>query len=73
MKNRSNIEVISQILQVANGGHATTKKIMFQAFLSYNQMKRHMELLTEMGFFAAPKILKRACVFFVYKPIDGMI
>jgi predicted transcriptional regulator len=35
-ENRSNIEVISQILQVANGSHATRNKIMYQAFLRYN-------------------------------------
>jgi hypothetical protein len=37
MKNRSNIEVISQVLQDANGGHATRNKIIYQAFLRYNQ------------------------------------
>ena len=47
MKYRSNIEVMGQILQVANGSNATKTKIMYQAFLSYNQLEEHLLLLTK--------------------------
>jgi predicted transcriptional regulator len=46
MKYRSNIEVMGQILQVANGSSNTTKtKIMYQAFLNYNQLEEHLLFL----------------------------
>jgi predicted transcriptional regulator len=48
MKYRSNIEVIGQILKIANGGNTTKTKIMYKAFLGYNQLKEHLVLLTEM-------------------------
>jgi predicted transcriptional regulator len=38
---------MGQILQVANGGNATKTKIMYQAFLSYNQLEEHLLLLTK--------------------------
>ncbi len=47
MKYRSRIEIISQILEAANGGGATRTKIMYKALLSYAQMKDHLMLLTE--------------------------
>jgi predicted transcriptional regulator len=47
MKYRSRIEIISQILEAANGGCATRTKIMYKALLSYAQMKDHLMLLTE--------------------------
>jgi predicted transcriptional regulator len=47
MKYRSNIEILGQILQVANGRNATKTKIMYQAFLTYNQLEEHLLLLTE--------------------------
>lgn len=40
---------MGQILQVANGSNATKTKIMYQAFLSYNQLKEHLVLLTKKG------------------------
>jgi predicted transcriptional regulator len=49
MKYRSNIEVMGQILQVANGNNVTKTKIMYQAFLSYNQLEEHLLLLTKKG------------------------
>ncbi len=48
MKYRSNIEAMGQILQVANGSNATKTKIMYQAFLSYNQLEEHLLFLMEM-------------------------
>jgi predicted transcriptional regulator len=50
MKYRSNIEVMGQILQVANGSsNATKTKIMYQAFLSYNQLEEHLLFLIKKG------------------------
>ena len=46
MKNRSRTEIVSNILDAANGG--TTKiKIMYTAFLSYNQLKEYLSILIE--------------------------
>ena len=47
MKNRSRIDIISEILEAANGGGVTRTKIMYKALLSYAQMKDHLMLLTE--------------------------
>lgn len=47
MKYRSRIDIISQILEVANGRNTTKTKIMYSALLSYNQLKEHLTLLTE--------------------------
>jgi predicted transcriptional regulator len=46
MKNRSRTEIVSSILDAANGG-ATKTKIMYKAFLSYNQLKEYLSVLIE--------------------------
>ena len=46
MKNRSRTEIVSNILDAANGG-ATKSKIMYNAFLSYNQLKEYISVLIE--------------------------
>jgi predicted transcriptional regulator len=46
---RTRTEIMSQILRVANGGGVTKTKIMYQAFLSYGQMKEHLMVLTQNG------------------------
>ncbi|HET9805601.1 MAG TPA: winged helix-turn-helix domain-containing protein [Nitrososphaeraceae archaeon] len=46
MKNRSRTEIVSSILDAANGG-ATKTKIMYIAFLSYNQLKEYLSILIE--------------------------
>ena len=46
MKNRSRTEIVSNILDAANGG-ATKTKIMYNAFLSYNQLKEYLSVLIE--------------------------
>ena len=46
MKNRSRTEIVSYILDAANGG-ATKTKIMYSAFLSYNQLKEYLSVLIE--------------------------
>ncbi len=49
MKYRSKIEVMGQILLVANGSNATKTKIMYQAFLSYKQLEEHLSFLIKKG------------------------
>ena len=50
MKYRSNNDIIKEILDAANdGGGATKTKIMYQAFLSYAQLKEYLTELTETG------------------------
>ena len=46
MGNRSRTEIVSNILDAANGG-ATKTKIMYTAFLSYNQLKEYLSILIE--------------------------
>jgi predicted transcriptional regulator len=47
MTSRSRLEIISQILETANGGVSTKIKIMYQANLSYAQLKKYLMVLTE--------------------------
>jgi predicted transcriptional regulator len=46
MKYRSRTEIVSNILNAANGG-ATRTKIMYKAFLSYSQLKEYLSILVE--------------------------
>jgi predicted transcriptional regulator len=46
MKYRSRTEIVSMILEAANGG-ATKTRIMYKAFLSYSQLKEYLSLLIE--------------------------
>jgi predicted transcriptional regulator len=47
MKYRSRIEIMSQILEAANGGGATRTKIMYKAFLSFIQLREFLMVLTK--------------------------
>jgi predicted transcriptional regulator len=48
MKYRSRTEIVSNILDAANGGGGATKtKIMYKAFLSYNQLKEYIAVLIQ--------------------------
>jgi predicted transcriptional regulator len=47
MGNRSRTEIVCNILDAANGGGATKTKIMYTAFLSYNQLKEYFSILIE--------------------------
>ena len=47
MKYRSRIDIMSQILEIANGGDATKSKIMYKALLSYNQLREFLTVLTD--------------------------
>ena len=46
MKYRSRTEIVSMILEAANGG-ATKTRIMYKAFLSYAQLKEYLSVLIE--------------------------
>ena len=46
MKYRSRTEIVSMILEAANGS-ATKTKIMYKAFLSYNQLREYLSVLIE--------------------------
>jgi predicted transcriptional regulator len=47
MKYRSRTEIVSNILDAANGGGATKTKIMYKAFLSYAQLKEYIAVLIQ--------------------------
>ena len=46
MKYRSRTDIVSTILDAANGG-ATKTKIMYKAYLSYAQLKEYLAIMTE--------------------------
>src|SRR5215216_3224714 len=46
MRYRSRTDIISKILDTANGGGATKTKLMYQAFLSFTQVKTYLQALT---------------------------
>ncbi|MDP8888732.1 MAG: winged helix-turn-helix domain-containing protein [Thermoproteota archaeon] len=47
MRYRSKIDIISQILEAANGGNATRSKITYKAFINYDQLKENLTALTK--------------------------
>ena len=47
MKYRSRTDIISQIVDTANGGGATKTKILYKACLSYNELKEYLTVLTQ--------------------------
>ena len=46
MKHRSRTEIVSNILNAANGG-GTRSKIMYRAFVGYNQLNEYLPVLIE--------------------------
>jgi predicted transcriptional regulator len=46
MKNRSRTEILALILEAANGG-ATKTKIMYNVYLTYNQLKNYLSAMIE--------------------------
>jgi len=46
MKYRSRTEIVSMVLEAANGG-ATKTRIMYKAFLSFSQLREYFSLLME--------------------------
>jgi predicted transcriptional regulator len=47
MGNRSRTEIVGNILDAANGEGTTKTKIMYIAFLSYNQLNEYLSILIE--------------------------
>jgi predicted transcriptional regulator len=47
MGNRSRTEIVGNILDAANGEGTTKTKIMYFAFLSYNQLNEYLSVLIE--------------------------
>jgi predicted transcriptional regulator len=47
MRYRTRIEIISHILEAANGGGATKIRLMYKAFLSHSQLKEYLMPLIE--------------------------
>jgi predicted transcriptional regulator len=47
MGSRSRTEIVSHILESANGEGATKTKIMYTAFLSYVQLNEYLSILIE--------------------------
>ena len=46
MKYRTSTEIVAMMFDAANGG-TTKTKIMYKAFLSYNQLKEYLSVLIE--------------------------
>jgi predicted transcriptional regulator len=44
---RSRTDIISQILEIGNGGGATKTQIIYKAFLNYDNLKEYLAILTE--------------------------
>ena len=49
MKYRSRSDIVELLLDGANGGGATKTKLMYKAYLSFNQLREYLTLLVENG------------------------
>jgi predicted transcriptional regulator len=49
MKYRSKSEKVGLLLDAANGRGSTKTKLMFKAYLSFNQLREYLALLVENG------------------------
>jgi predicted transcriptional regulator len=49
MKYRSRSDIVGLLLDGANGGGATKTKLMYKAYLSFNQLREYLALLIENG------------------------
>ena len=49
MKYRSRSEIIGLLLGAANGGGATKTKLMYSAFISFNQLREYLSLMVGNG------------------------
>jgi predicted transcriptional regulator len=47
MKYRSRSEIVVLLLDAANGGAATKTKLMYRAYLSFNQLREYLAFLVE--------------------------
>ncbi len=48
-RNRDRIEIMSRILEAVNGGSTTRTRIMYNAFVSHDQMKEYLSYLEDNG------------------------
>ncbi len=51
-KNRNRTEIIASILEAAKGDGASKTRIMFTAYLSYEQLKKYLNELQDKEFLA---------------------
>jgi predicted transcriptional regulator len=49
VKYRSRSDIVGVLLDAANGGGAIKTKLMYNAFISFNQLREHLSLLVENG------------------------
>ena len=49
MKYKSRSDIIGLLLNAENGEGATKTKLMYSAFISFNQLREHLSLLVENG------------------------
>jgi len=49
MKYRSRTDIVTQILDAANGNGANKTRIMYKAYLSYAQLKEYLSILIANG------------------------
>ena len=49
MKYRSRSDIVGLLLDAANGGGATKTKLMYKAYLSFNQLREYLAFLIENG------------------------
>jgi predicted transcriptional regulator len=47
MKYISRSDIVGLLLDAANGGSATKTKLMYKAYLSFNQLREHLALFVE--------------------------
>jgi predicted transcriptional regulator len=59
---RSEMEILAFILNITRGGAQKTK-ILYQANISYTQLKNYLTYLKEAGFIAEKRIKKRGGIF----------
>jgi predicted transcriptional regulator len=49
MKYRSRSDIIGLLLNAANGGGVTKMKLMYKAYLTFNQLKEYLTFVAENG------------------------
>jgi predicted transcriptional regulator len=49
MKYRSKTDIVAQMLNAASEGGITRTKMMYKAFLSYDQLREYLDVLIENG------------------------
>jgi predicted transcriptional regulator len=56
MKYRSRIDIMCQILDVANGSSITRSKIAYKAFLNHGQLRENLTALVENGLLSVDEV-----------------